>query len=154
MQSEWLPKGIVAVEKGELHAVYAPETSEIKLENLALDLGAGTELVFGGTLGGVTPELIAAVRDGRPAGLVAGQLNAALKHVPMERLDASGMGDKLDEAATMELPTGSFVVMSAKQSHFAMTKGETVVQLHGMGPWGITYVNPADDPRSKAAAKK
>jgi quercetin dioxygenase-like cupin family protein len=64
-----------------------------------------------------------------------------------------GMGDKLDEAATMELPTGSFVVMSAKQSHFAMTKGETVVQLHGMGPWGITYVNPADDPRSKAAAK-
>ena len=88
LQSEWLPKGIVAVEKGELHAVYAPETSEIKLENLALDLGAGTELVFGGTLGGVTPELIAAVRDGRPAGLVAGQLNAALKHVPMERLDA------------------------------------------------------------------
>ena len=64
-----------------------------------------------------------------------------------------GMGDKLDEAATKELPTGSFVVMPAKQSHFGMTKGETVVQLHGMGPWGITYVNPADDPRSKAAAK-
>ena len=64
-----------------------------------------------------------------------------------------GMGDKLDEAATKELPTGSFVVMPSKQPHFAMTKGETVVQLHGMGPWGITYVNPADDPRSKAAAK-
>jgi hypothetical protein len=26
-------------------------------------------------------------------------------------------------------------------------------QLHGMGPWGITYLNPADDPRSKASAK-
>jgi len=64
-----------------------------------------------------------------------------------------GMGDKLDEAATKELPAGSFVVMPSKQPHFAMTKGETVVQLHGMGPWGITYVNPADDPRSKAAAK-
>jgi quercetin dioxygenase-like cupin family protein len=65
-----------------------------------------------------------------------------------------GMGDKFDEAATKELPTGSFVVMPTKQPHFAMTKGETIVQLHGMGPWGITYVTPADDPRSKTAAKK
>jgi hypothetical protein len=29
------------------------------------------------------------------------------------------------------------------------TKGETVVQLHGTGPWGINYVNAADDPRKK-----
>ena len=65
-----------------------------------------------------------------------------------------GMGDKFDEAAAKELPTGSFVVMPTKQAHFAMTKGETVVQLQGIGPWGITYVNPADDPRNKAAAKK
>jgi len=65
-----------------------------------------------------------------------------------------GMGDKLDEAAVKELPAGSFVVMPTKQTHFAMTKGETVVQLHGMGPWGITYVNPADDPRAKAGAQK
>ena len=65
-----------------------------------------------------------------------------------------GMGDKFDEAAAKELPTGSFVVMPTKQAHFGMTKGETVVQLHGTGPWGVTYVNPADDPRSKAAAKK
>ena len=65
-----------------------------------------------------------------------------------------GMGDKFDEASVKELPAGSFVVMPTKQTHFAMTKGETVVQLHGMGPWGINYVNPADDPRNKAAAKK
>ena len=65
-----------------------------------------------------------------------------------------GMGDRLEEAAAKELPTGSFVVMPAKQPHFAMTKVETVVQLHGVGPWSITYLNPADDPRSKAAATK
>jgi len=58
-----------------------------------------------------------------------------------------GMGDKFDEAAAKELPTGSFVVMPTRQAHFAMTKGETVVQVHGMGAWGVTYVNPADDPR-------
>ena len=64
-----------------------------------------------------------------------------------------GAGEKFEESAAKELPTGSFVVMPMKQPHFAMTKGETVVQLHGMGPWGITYVNPADDPRTKAAKK-
>ena len=26
-------------------------------------------------------------------------------------------------------------------------EGETILQLHGKGPWTITYVNPADDPR-------
>jgi Domain of unknown function (DUF4437) len=65
-----------------------------------------------------------------------------------------GMGQKLDEASVKELPAGSFVMMPTKQPHFALTKGETVVQLHGMGPWGVTYVNPADDPRSKAATTK
>jgi hypothetical protein len=31
--------------------------------------------------------------------------------------------------------------------HFAWAEGETVLQLHGRGPWTVTYVNPADDPR-------
>jgi hypothetical protein len=34
-------------------------------------------------------------------------------------------------------------------NHFAFTKADTVIQLHGMGPWGITYLNPADDPRKQ-----
>jgi hypothetical protein len=32
--------------------------------------------------------------------------------------------------------------------HFAWAKGETVVQLHGIGPWKIQYVNPAAEPRN------
>jgi hypothetical protein len=39
--------------------------------------------------------------------------------------------------------------MPSGTRHFAWTKGETVVQLHGTGPWGINYVNAADDPRKK-----
>jgi hypothetical protein len=36
--------------------------------------------------------------------------------------------------------------------HYAWAKGETIVQVHGMGPFKLVYVNPADDP-SKTAAK-
>lgn len=58
-----------------------------------------------------------------------------------------GMGGTHDVAKLKELPTGAFAVMPVGHSHFAMTKAETVVQIHAVGPWGITYVNPADDPR-------
>lgn len=39
--------------------------------------------------------------------------------------------------------------MPAKTQHYAFTNEETVIQLHGVGPWAINYVNPADDPRKK-----
>lgn len=60
-----------------------------------------------------------------------------------------GLGDKFDSEKLQALPVGSFAVMLTGTKHFAMTKEETVVQLHGMGPWGINYVNPDDDPRKK-----
>lgn len=59
-----------------------------------------------------------------------------------------GMGDVFDKNATTALQTGSFAVMPKGHHHFAWANGETVVQVHGVGPWGITYVNSADDPRN------
>ncbi len=64
-----------------------------------------------------------------------------------------GMGDKFDEASLKEMPAGSFHEIPKGVHHYAMSRGETVIQLHGVGAWGITYVNPADDPRKKAAQK-
>ena len=60
-----------------------------------------------------------------------------------------GMGDKLDPKKTTALGPGSVIVMQPKMNHFAWTKEETVIQLNVMGPWVITYVNSADDPRKK-----
>ena len=60
-----------------------------------------------------------------------------------------GTGDKLDQSRTMALTPGSIAIMQPKTTHFAWTKEETLVQVHGVGPWAIHYVNPADDPRKK-----
>jgi quercetin dioxygenase-like cupin family protein len=57
-----------------------------------------------------------------------------------------GMGDKYDAAALAELPTGTFAALEPGTRHFAQAKGETILQLHGTGPWTLVYVNPADDP--------
>lgn len=60
-----------------------------------------------------------------------------------------GAGDTFDPEKTTVLPAGSVSIMDPKTNHFAWTKEETIVQVHGVGPWGFTYVNPADDPRKK-----
>jgi len=60
-----------------------------------------------------------------------------------------GVGDTFDQAKLKALPAGSISIMEPKMNHFAWTSEETVVQLSGMGPWGVTFVNPADDPRKK-----
>ncbi len=60
-----------------------------------------------------------------------------------------GTGDKLDRSKTKPLSAGSFAFMQPKTNHFVWTKGETIIQSHGVGPSAINYVNPADDPRKK-----
>jgi hypothetical protein len=61
----------------------------------------------------------------------------------------AGKGEKFDVDASEALPAGSFVKMPKEMRHFAWTKGETIIQIHGIGPFQITYVNAADDPRNK-----
>jgi quercetin dioxygenase-like cupin family protein len=58
-----------------------------------------------------------------------------------------GMGDAEDVAKAMVLPAGGFVVAPAAAHHYARAKAATVVQVHGMGPFAITYVDAKDDPR-------
>ena len=60
-----------------------------------------------------------------------------------------GTGDKLDMGKTKPLTPGGFAIMQPGTQHFAWTAEETIVQIHSVGPWGVTYVNPADDPRKK-----
>lgn len=61
-----------------------------------------------------------------------------------------GMGDNFDKKNTKKLLQGSFGFIEPKHHHFAFTESGVVIQLHGIGPWSITYLNPKDDPRNKS----
>ena len=60
-----------------------------------------------------------------------------------------GMGEKFDKEATEAMPAGTYGFWESGMKHFVWTKGETIAQFHGTGPWVIQYVNPADDPRNQ-----
>jgi len=61
-----------------------------------------------------------------------------------------GAGEKFDQGAGQELPVGGFVSIPPNHPHFAWAGNqETIVQVHGMGPTDLRFVNPADDPRIK-----
>jgi uncharacterized RmlC-like cupin family protein len=61
-----------------------------------------------------------------------------------------GLGEKFDQGSGQMLPVGGFVSVPPKHPHYAWSGSqETVVQVHGVGPTDLTFVNPADDPRTK-----
>lgn len=70
--------------------------------------------------------------------------------VVLEGTIALGMGDKADAAVEHELTAGSFALMPKGMRHFARAIGETTIQIYGVGPFAINYVNPADNPMKKA----
>ena len=61
----------------------------------------------------------------------------------------AGMGDTWNDSSMATLKAGEFAKMPKLMHHYAGSKGETIIQIHGTGPFAITYVNPKDDPRKK-----
>jgi len=55
-----------------------------------------------------------------------------------------GTGEKFDKSKAKALPAGSFVHLGADKAHFVWTDQETVLQIHGRGPWDLHFVNPAE----------
>jgi quercetin dioxygenase-like cupin family protein len=62
---------------------------------------------------------------------------------------ALGMGDTIDPKAQIVLKAGGYGVAAAGMHHYATTKTGAVIQVDMMGPFAITYINPADDPSKK-----
>lgn len=66
---------------------------------------------------------------------------------------ALGMGEKFEESSMKTLQANGYALLPAEMRHYAMAKSRAVVQVHGMGPFQLTYVNPADDPSKKEPKK-
>jgi len=62
-----------------------------------------------------------------------------------------GMGDTFDASKAKPMKPGDTESMPANAHHFAAVKGATIIAVSAMGPFGMTYVNPADDPQKQAA---
>ena len=60
-----------------------------------------------------------------------------------------GMADKLDMTKAKTLTAGHSVTMKAKMNHWVHAPAPATLQVSGMGPFAITYVDPKDDPRTK-----
>jgi len=58
-----------------------------------------------------------------------------------------GMGAQLDDKKGHSVKVGGFAQAPKGEQHYAWFTEDSIIQIHGMGPQGITYVNPADDPR-------
>jgi len=64
-----------------------------------------------------------------------------------------GMGDSVDAKQAMVLGPGGFVTAPALAHHYAIAARKTVVQVNADGPFAITYVHAADDPRGATASR-
>lgn len=62
---------------------------------------------------------------------------------------AIASGEKLDRESLKPLPAASFVHLPAGMPHYAWAEVESVVQINGVGPFDVIYVDPKDDPRKK-----
>ena len=60
-----------------------------------------------------------------------------------------GAGETAEPTKAQALGPGTLFAMPSGMAHYAYTDEETVVQLNSVGPFGISYVNPQDDPRPK-----
>jgi len=62
---------------------------------------------------------------------------------------AVGSGEKLDRESLNPLPPASFVHLPAGMPHYAWAEVESVVQINGVGPFDVSYIDPKDDPRKQ-----
>ena len=150
---------------------HAQAKTPAKAENKAMKKDDGPKLKWGPAPAVFKPGAKLAVVSGDP--MAAGQYVVQLSmpsnyriaphfHPTDEHLKIVkgefkvGMGDKMDAKAMKALKVGDTITAPATMHHYAETKGKTIVEVSGTGPFQLTYVNPADMPKQaeKKAEKK
>ena len=124
------------------------QPSEMKWsDNPALPAGVKVSILYG--------DMKTAEPIGFRIKLPAGGILAPHTHPVHERVTvisgafAMGEGEKFDKAALKDMPVGSLAIFPKGCPMFGFAREETIIQVNAEGPWGINYINPADDPRKK-----
>jgi quercetin dioxygenase-like cupin family protein len=60
-----------------------------------------------------------------------------------------GIGDNFDEHALQSVPAGGYIFTPGNVHHFCKTKGETVWEVFGEGPFNFNEVKPPHNPNSE-----
>jgi quercetin dioxygenase-like cupin family protein len=55
-----------------------------------------------------------------------------------------GMGETFDESKLQTMNVGNFLTVPKEMRHFAMSKGEAILQVHAVGPFKVNWVNPSE----------
>ena len=131
----------LAIDPGDLEWVPAPPS---------LPPGAQVAVLEGDP----TQEGPFTIRIQLPAGYkVAPHVHHGAEHLTILSGRAGlGLGETWDGEKIRYAGPGGFFVTEARIAHFAMVEEDSIVQVHGMGPWVLEYVNAADDPRGAPAA--
>jgi quercetin dioxygenase-like cupin family protein len=140
-----------AQEGGSTHVLFTPSGAKWGDPPPVFEKGASFTVVSGDPS---KPGLYV-VRLRMPAGYkIAPHWHPTDEHVTVLSGNfALGMGETFDKASLKTLPAGGYALLPAEMRHFAMATTAATVQVHGQGPFVLTYVNAADDPSQRAPGK-
>jgi hypothetical protein len=129
------------------HVMLAPDAIVWQAAPAVLPPGAEAAVLFGNP----AEEGLFALRLKLPEGYaVAPHTHPAIEAVTViSGTLRLGMGETADHAKAEPLPAGSFFGLQPGMPHFVFVDEETVIQISTNGPWGLTYVDPKDDPRTQ-----
>lgn len=61
-----------------------------------------------------------------------------------------GLGEEFDASKLEAYPPGAVIILPANTAHFHWAKSsEYITQITGIGPLGLEYIDPKDDPRNE-----
>lgn len=140
------PTPSIGVRQTEHHIFVDPDRLEWTAGPASLPAGAQMAVIEGDPSSSGLFTMRLRLPDGYR---IAPHFHGADEHVTvLSGTFVMGLGDTWNADGGMALAPGGFAVMPAGTRHFAWSQGETILQIHAAGPWTLTYVDAADDPRT------